>query len=158
ADATAVTAPGFPTGDTRLQRSVAAAQGLEVVLPSAIIATATVFATAVAAESDLPAACVEQFDATGAHVNLCPDERPDARTLGLELSVKRALTAHLGGLVSYTLSRTTERFRDGATQRSPFDRRHVLNVVVAYDLGRSWRAGARGRVYSGAPILELDPV
>ena len=157
-DATAVTVPGFPTSDTRLQRSIAAAQGIEVLLPSAVIATATAFATSVRAESNLPAACVEQFDASGAHVNVCADERPDARTFGLELSVKRALTAHLGGLVSYTLSRTTERFGDGATQRSGFDRRHVLNVLVAHDLGRHWRAGARGRLYSGAPILELDPV
>ena len=32
-----------------------------------------------------------------------------------------------------------------------FDRTHVLNAAIAYDLGRNWRAGVRGTFYTGLP-------
>jgi hypothetical protein len=49
--------------------------------------------------------------------------------------------------VSYTLSRTT---RSVENERFPgaFDRAHVVNAAVGYDLGRRWRAGnARHRLH-----------
>ena len=33
-----------------------------------------------------------------------------------------------------------------------FDRTHVLNAALSYDLGRRWRAGARFVFYSGIPV------
>ena len=42
-----------------------------------------------------------------------------------------------------------------ATVPSDFDRTHVLNAVLAYDLGRRWRAGGRFVFYSGAPYSKL---
>ena len=39
---------------------------------------------------------------------------------------------------------------------SEFDRTHVVNAVVAYDLGRRWRAGSRFVLYSGAPYSRLE--
>jgi hypothetical protein len=66
-------------------------------------------------------------------------------------------------LLSYTLSRSVRDARfltlDGservATVPSEFDRTHVLNAVVAYDLGRRWRAGTRAVLYSGVPYSRL---
>jgi hypothetical protein len=42
------------------------------------------------------------------------------------------------------------------TVPSEFDRTHVLNAVVAYDLGRKWRVGTRFVLYSGAPYSRLS--
>lgn len=69
---------------------------------------------------------------------------------GLEVFLKRALTERLGGFVSYTLSRST-RSAGRVSGPASFDRTHVFNAAVAYELGRSWRAGLRGVVYSGIP-------
>jgi hypothetical protein len=77
--------------------------------------------------------------------------------------LRRPLSKRLAGWVSYTLSRST---REGhfvtleggeavATVVSDFDRTHVLNAVLAYDLGRRWRAGSRFVFYTGVPYSKL---
>jgi hypothetical protein len=69
---------------------------------------------------------------------------------GLEFFLKRRLTSRLGGFFSYTLSRSVrsyERRQFVAT----FDRTHVLNAALAYNLGRNWRAGTRVTFYTGLP-------
>jgi hypothetical protein len=77
--------------------------------------------------------------------------------------LRRPLSKRLSGWLSYTLSRST---RDenlitatgGNTQAtvvSDYDRTHVLNAILAYDLGRRWRAGARFVFMSGAPYSNL---
>lgn len=78
----------------------------------------------------------------------------EVRTLGasygLELFLKRKLTKKLGGFLSYTLSRSTRSY--GARNYvAAFDRTHVANAAVAYDLGRRWRAGTRVVFYTGLP-------
>jgi hypothetical protein len=69
---------------------------------------------------------------------------------GVEVFLHRAFTERLGGFLSYTLSRTT-----GATlgpeERTTWDRTHVLTAIAGYDLGNSWRVGARLFVESGRP-------
>ena len=62
----------------------------------------------------------------------------------------RKLTRRVGGFLSYTLSRSArsvgrEHFPSG------FDRTHVANAAVAFDLGRNWRAGTRLVFYTGVP-------
>ena len=42
-----------------------------------------------------------------------------------------------------------------ATVVSDYDRTHVLNAILAYDLGLRWRAGARFVFLSGAPYSNL---
>jgi len=78
----------------------------------------------------------------------------EARTLGssrgFELYVKRRLTARLGGLLSYTLSRSTRSYENRSYVAS-FDRTHVANAAVVYDLGRRWRVGTRVVFYTGLP-------
>lgn len=78
----------------------------------------------------------------------------EVRTLGssygLEIFVKRRLTHRLGGFLSYTLSRSTRSVGNNHFIAS-FDRTHVVNAAVAYNLGRNWRAGTRLVFYTGLP-------
>jgi hypothetical protein len=69
---------------------------------------------------------------------------------GLELFLKRRLTRRVGGFLSYTLSRSTRSYGDRAFVAS-FDRTHVANAALAFDLGRNWRAGTRVVFYTGLP-------
>jgi hypothetical protein len=69
---------------------------------------------------------------------------------GLELFLKRRMTERLGGFLSYTLSRSTRSHGD-RSYVATFDRTHVANAAVAYDLGRKWRAGTRVIFYTGLP-------
>jgi hypothetical protein len=69
---------------------------------------------------------------------------------GFELFLKRKLTRKLGGFLSYTLSRSTRSYRD-RSYIAAFDRTHVVNLAVAYDLGRRWRVGGRTMFYTGLP-------
>jgi hypothetical protein len=36
---------------------------------------------------------------------------------------------------------------------STFDRTHVANAAVSFDLGKNWRAGTRFTIYTGTPIV-----
>ena len=72
------------------------------------------------------------------------------KAYGFELLLKRKLTKKLGGFLSYTLSRSTRSY-DGRSYVASFDRTHVGNLAVAYDLGSGWRAGVRLTAYSGLP-------
>jgi len=78
------------------------------------------------------------------------EARSDGYSYGLELFLKRRLTSRVGGFVSYTLSRSV---RTLGNQRfvAAFDRTHVANAAVAYNLGRNWRAGSRVTFYTGLP-------
>jgi hypothetical protein len=76
--------------------------------------------------------------------------RTMGKAYGFELLLKRKLTKKLGGFLSYTLSRSTRTY-DGRSYVASFDRTHVGNLAVSYDLGSGWRAGARVTAYSGLP-------
>jgi len=69
---------------------------------------------------------------------------------GFEIFAKRKLTARLGGLLSYTFSRSIRSVGRNSFV-ADFDRTHVLNAAVAYNLGRNWRAGTRVVFYTGLP-------
>jgi hypothetical protein len=72
----------------------------------------------------------------------------------MELMVRRKLTERFTGWLSYTLSSTTrDSYWNGhwISRLSEFDRPHVVNLVLAADLGKRWRAGARLMAYSGLP-------
>lgn len=76
--------------------------------------------------------------------------RTKGEAFGLELFVKKKLTSRIGGFLSYTLSRSTRTY-EGRTYIASFDRTHVLNTALAFDLGRNWRAGTRFTFYTGLP-------
>jgi hypothetical protein len=78
------------------------------------------------------------------------DFRTTGQAYGAELMIRRSLTRDLGGLVSYTLSRSV-RFARRLRGPAATDRTHVLNVAASYNLGREWRFGSRFLLYSGVP-------
>jgi hypothetical protein len=69
---------------------------------------------------------------------------------GLEIFLKRRLTSRIGGFFSYTLSRSIRSF-ERRQFVATFDRTHVINAALAYNLGRNWRAGTRVTFYTGLP-------
>ncbi|HWA75017.1 MAG TPA: hypothetical protein VG937_21910 [Polyangiaceae bacterium] len=129
-----------------LQESVQTSAGVELELGSATKATVTGFYNAF----------FDMADAFASNGDGPPDAREDPRSLGsavgLELYLHRDLTQRLGGFLSYTLSRST---RSIGSEHFPstFDRTHVLNAALAYNLGRNWRAGTRLVFYTGTPKI-----
>jgi TonB family protein len=138
---------GLPGG---LQRSVQSSAGAEYRLPDAMRVSLSVFHNAFFNMTDiLSLARLEE-----AEDELLLDSRVRGRAYGLELMFHRDLTRRLGGFLSYTLSRS-ERLTEYGRVPAAFDRTHVLNAVVAYDLGRRWRAGGRFVFYTGNPEISI---
>ncbi len=144
-----VPVPGLAPGTLAdgLQTAVQASAGLELDLPLDVTATTTVFHNAFYAMTDAIGTANANTDA-----GALGSQRSSGRAYGIELFVRRKLTKKLGGFLSYTLSRS-ERTLNGLTFPASFDRTHVGNAALAYDLGRNWRAGARLMFYTGAPSL-----
>jgi hypothetical protein len=136
-----------------LQTSVQASQGVEVALPEGFLFSSTIFLHHYAGLPDLTAPCITY----GKGPSGCVEQRVDGQAFGLELLLRRALTQKLAVWVAYTLSRTTREahpFDPGEGVQwipSEYDRTHVVSAVMAYDLGRRWRAGARFFGYTGRP-------
>lgn len=163
---------GFPLGSSELQRTLHLTQGLELRLPAQVTLTATGFLARSWGLTDLTASCI-QIEPPSAPLNPgppppvpyhCPSDAPvRGHAHGFELLVRRSVSERLSGWLSYTLSRSIREARfitlDGgeavATVPSDFDRTHVLNAVLGYDLGRRWHAGTRLVFYSGVPYSEL---
>ena len=139
--------PGVSPGNLKdgLQTSVQSSAGIEVDLPDATTASVNVFDNVFLDMSDT-------LGVASGRDALSSAPRSLGSAYGLEVYVRRRLTRRLGGFVSYTLSRST-RSLGKLTFPSAFDRTHVLNVAVAFDIGRGWRAGTRFTFYTGAPTL-----
>lgn len=83
------------------------------------------------------------------------DRRASISAAGLELHLSRPVTKRLGGFVSYTLSRS-EHASGQDESPSGFDRTHVVQTALSYEVGLGFRVGARAVVYSGVPELNLE--
>jgi TonB family protein len=169
-----VSVPGFPAGDSQLQTAAQASQGLEVALPADFTLTATGFVSGWSGLTDLTSNCVQIIPPTAppqgnAPANdgpySCPNNDPvHGVAYGVEVLLRRSLSKRVSGWLSYTLSRSTrdEQFitLTGATAQatvvSDYDRTHMLNAVLAYDLGRRWRAGGRFVFFTGIPYSTLS--
>lgn len=137
-----------------LQRSAQTSAGVEIDLPSDITTTATVFHQAF----------YDLNDALGtSQVQIIDIEKSDSllgkshgSSYGLELGLRRKLSRTVGGFVAYTLSRS-ERTAEGRTFLSAYDRPHVFNAALSFDLGKGWRFGSRFVYYSGGPTTPETP-
>ena len=140
--------PGLAVADLRggLQRSLQTAAGVEVELPAKVTATVTLFNNIFLNMSDTVGVQSLNDDVNRVRRSL-------GMSRGLEVYIRRNLTQHLGGFLSYTLSRST-RTVGKYTFPYAFDRTHVLNAALSYDLGRGWRAGSRFTFYTGVPDRE----
>jgi len=139
-----VPVPGLvPTLGSGLQSSFQTSAGMEWDITESTTSTATVFHNAFFDMTDTIGTSSGEFD-------LISTDRSMGSAMGFELFVKRKLTHRLGGFVSYTLSQSL-RSMDREKFPSAFDRTHVANAAIAYDLGRKWLAGSRLVFYTGAP-------
>ncbi len=135
-----------PPHDTRLQRTLQNSYGVEFDAPWDVAASAAVFHHVL----------LDVTDGLGTGEDLeSLDTRSLGSAVGLELALRRPFSKQFGGLLTYTLSRST-RSRRAAHFPSDFDRTHVLNAVMGYDLGSNWRVGTRLVFYSGAPNPDVD--
>jgi hypothetical protein len=165
--------PGFPFGHEQLQTAAQASQGFEVALPTEIVLTLTGFYSRWTGLTDLSASCFQdELGDMGPRTPgqpvppyLCPSNHPvQGHAYGVEVLLRRPLSKRLSGWLSYTFSRATRQAyfitRSGgdalATVPSEFDRTHVLNAILGYDLGRRWRMGGRFLFYTGTPYSLLD--
>jgi hypothetical protein len=172
-----VSVPGFPTGDAQLQTVAQASQGLEFTLPADFTLTTTGFLSGWSGLTDLTSNCIQVQPAKSPGQNggsgmppppgpwTCPSNDPvHGMAYGVEILLRRSLSKRLSGWLSYTLSRST---RDQhfitpsggdavATVVSDYDRTHMLNAILAYDLGRRWRAGGRFVFFTGTPYSNMD--
>jgi len=138
----AVAVAGLPGG---LQRSLQTSAGVRAQLSWAMSGTATVFHNAYFNLSDPFGQNQDlELDADEASV------RSLGNAFGLELLLQRRLSEHFGGLLSYTLSRSTRSY-GRVHSVSGYDRPHVLNLAGSYDLGSRWMAGVQTVLYSGIP-------
>lgn len=137
-----------------LQRSAQTSAGVEIDLPSEITTTATAFHQAF----------YDLNDALGtSRVEIIDIEKSDSllgkstgSAYGLELGLRRKLTKTIGGFIAYTLSRS-ERTAEGRKFLSAYDRPHVFNAALSFDLGKGWRLGSRFVYYSGGPTAPEKP-
>ena len=89
-------------------------------------------------------------DAQGLPLNL--DNAGVGHVQGLELLVRKELTARAFGWIAYTLSRSTRVDRPGLpTRLFDYDQTHNLTAVAGYRLRGGWQLGARLRLISGNP-------
>jgi TonB family protein len=127
-----------------LQSAYQYSTGAELKLPAEFTATADVF--------------LHDYTGLADYIEVCPADESTCtfggRAIGFELLIRRSLTKRLTGWLSYTLSRAErDSYYLGSWHRriSEFDRTHVVNLVLAADLGQRWRAGVRFVGYSGLP-------
>jgi TonB family protein len=133
-----------------LQTAYQASEGVEAKLPWGFTGTATVFGNDFAGLAQLSNNCAANAPLS------CAATTVHGEAFGLEILLRRNLTERLTGWLSYTLSRSERDYFDGGTGRwshalSEYDRPQVANLIVAYDLGAHWRAGARLVAYAGSP-------
>jgi hypothetical protein len=163
--------PGFPFETRKLQAAAQASQGIELLLPAELVLTVTGFYSRFWGLTDLTASCFQHSNEMPMGGEpfvppyVCPSNKPvRGQAYGLEVLLRRPFTKRLGGWLSYTLSRSTKRARfltpagteDLANVPSEFDRTHVLNAILGYDLGRRWRVGGRLLFQTGTPYSKLE--
>jgi TonB family protein len=144
--------PGAQVADLSngLQWALLWSAGVRVRLPAEVTAAATVFRSAYFHALD-PIGGARDFAIDQTSLN----RRATVSAAGLELRLERPMRQRLGGFVSYTLSRTEE--STGITKGpSGFDRPHIFQAALSYDLGKGFMVGARTVVYSGVPELNLE--
>lgn len=144
--------PGAQVADLSggLQVALLASSGVRYQLPQDLTAGLTVFRSGYFNALD-PIGAGRDFTLDRTSI----DRRSTIAAVGLEATLSRALSKRLGGFVSYTLSRS-EVSLARTSSPSGFDRTHVLQAGLSYQLPSRIRLGARGVFYTGIPELNLE--
>lgn len=99
-------------------------------------------------------ALAENPDGTFSNVNFLSEGV--AFSEGLEVLIKREISDHAYGWLSYTFSRSRQKNEpDDAYSPTPFDQPHVLNAVASYKPGWGWELGLRYQLSSGRPTTPV---
>jgi hypothetical protein len=72
-------------------------------------------------------------------------------TYGIETLVRLDPRLRVFGWIAYTLSRSTRNYRLGGNAPSDWDQRHILNVVLGYQVSHKWNFGGRLHFHTGRP-------
>jgi TonB family protein len=144
--------PGAQVGDLSrgLQWALLASSGVRYKFPGEISASAAVFRSGYFNALD-PIGSGRDFTVDRTSI----DRRSTISAVGLELMLTRPLSKRLGGFISYTLSRSTVSL-DRTRAPSGFDRTHVLQGGLSYEVVPRVRLGARSVFYTGIPELNLE--
>ena len=93
---------------------------------------------------------VQNPDGSFSYVNFINEGQRDS--MGLEMIIKREISEHAFGWLSYTFSRSHQRQHPTSrTVPTAFDQPHVLNAVASYKPGAGFELGARYQLASGRP-------
>jgi TonB family protein len=142
-----VPVPGFkPSLAGGLQSALQSSAGLNYTLPAGFESSLAVFQNAFFNMTDI----ISLIQLENTTSNNVLDLRATGHAYGAELMIRRSLARRVGGLVSYTLSRSV---RSSGNLEGPAttDRTHVLNVALSGNLGKNWLLGGRWLFYSGLP-------
>ena len=95
-------------------------------------------------------AIAENPDGTFKNVNFLNEGVRDS--YGFEMLIKREISEHAFGWLSYTFSRSHQRQHPGGDFiATAFDQPHVLNAVGSWKPGKGWELGAKFQLASGRP-------
>jgi hypothetical protein len=76
----------------------------------------------------------------------------EGRALGSQLLLRKELSEHFFGWLSYSFVRSQRRAGEHAAWRAfDYDQTHVLTALLSYDLGKGWEIGTRFRYATGYP-------
>lgn len=93
---------------------------------------------------------VQEEDGTFKNVNFLNEGRRNS--YGFEILVKREISEHAFGWLSYTFSRSHQRQHPGQDYiATAFDQPHVMNAVASWKPGRGFELGVRFQLASGRP-------
>ncbi len=92
----------------------------------------------------------QNTDGTFSYVNFINEGRRDS--MGFEIMIKREISEHAFGWLSYTYSKSHQRNHpDGDFIPTAFDQAHVMNAVASYKPGRGFELGVRFQLATGRP-------
>ncbi|MEO8706400.1 MAG: TonB-dependent receptor, partial [Kofleriaceae bacterium] len=93
---------------------------------------------------------ISNDDGTFSYVNFKNTGRRDS--LGFEVMIKRAISERVFGWLSYTYSKSVQKFDDDADfVKTAFDQSHIMNAVASWKPGKGFELGARFQLATGRP-------
>jgi len=142
---------GFGLAENGLNESFQGSLGAEATLPWDLSLDGQIYASWLGRVSEFT---FQQFaDAgRGPGTNDAQQVARKGRSYGLEVIARRRLGHRLFGWLTYTLARSERDVGAYGWRPSDFDQTHIVNMVAAYALGRSWTISGTYHYNTGRPV------